>query len=136
VISSPATRFAGPVALALPLLVVCGCCCGGGGPKKDCLGQIEVDGRIYSPESGVSDEVEAQRNACNVYCLEADSYCEAVYGIWVTSAAGVAAGSPAKEDAMFVDSELLECITHTCADTCVADVNAGTLNGSVTCAGG
>jgi len=122
------------LAAALPaLLLTLGCCCGGGGASQTCLGKIEVDGKTYQPELGVDDEDQALHNACNTYCLEADPDCEAMYGIWVTSPAGIAAGSPSKKDAMYQDDALLDCITATCADQCVRDVQAGTLTGSVTC---
>ena len=93
--------------------------------SKDCTAEISAGGKTFAA-TGKSIE-EARRNACNKYCLETDPKCEAMYGIWLDSPAGRAAGSPHKMRALSEDKQLLDCVTITCADACLADVGSGKL---------
>lgn len=108
-------------------------CCGGGSSGEDCLGEVEYMGKTYSPESGVANRVEAQKTACNVYCLNADPGYDAMYGIWVSSPRGAAAGRPPKTKAIYQDQTLMDYVTITCANKCVSDVASGALEGKVVC---
>jgi len=114
----------------LALLVGSSLACGGL-DTQDCIGAVVHGGQTYQPESGVPDAVDAQRMACNQYCLLGDDEYEAMYGIWVSSPAGDA--SVSKKDAIYSDQRLLDYVTITCADRCVEAVAAGQMQGSVTC---
>ncbi len=111
-------------------------CCGGGSGGSGgqvCLGEVEYMGKTYSPQSGVADRNQAQKNACNEYCLNGDSQFDAMYRIWADSPAGNAAGRPPKSKAIYQSQELLDYVTVTCANKCVADINSGALKGKVVC---
>jgi len=112
--------------LAVPILA----CGGSGGPT--CLGWVQDDqGGRHSPQSGVSDRAEALRFACNGYCREADPGYDARYRIWVDSPQGDP--SVTKARAIYEDDGLLDYVTVTCANQCIADVNAGRRPGGVDC---
>ncbi|MFT4978502.1 MAG: hypothetical protein ACI8S6_004412 [Myxococcota bacterium] len=64
--------------LVLPGLICLAC---GGLPGPESIGSVVYGGQTYSPESGVEDPDQAQRLACNGYCLEADPEYEAMYRI-------------------------------------------------------
>lgn len=105
--------------------------CGGGG-SQECIGWVEdASGQRHSPQSGVSDPVDAQLFACNGYCLDADPMVDARYAIWLDSPKGKPGTS--KKDHMYEDPDFLEYVTVTCANDCVAQVAAGTLTGGVDC---
>ena len=114
--------------LCLVLLLMLACSGAGG---TECIGSVVYNGQTYQPESGVSDADTAQRLACNQYCLEADPEYEAMHAIWADSPRGEPGVS--KEEAIYKDDDLMNFVTHTCANRCVADVAAGRLEGSVTC---
>jgi hypothetical protein len=79
------------------------------------------------------DAAEAQGNACNKYCLEADPEFDARYRIWFDSPRGKAAGRPAKKESIYKDRSLLDYVTITCMKRCVAAVKAGELKGETEC---
>lgn len=112
------------LSLAVPILA-----CGGSGPA--CLGWIEDDqGGRHSPELGVSDRAQAQRNACNTYCVDADPEVDAMYRIWLDSPRG----NPnlKRWEGMYDDPAIAQ-VLERCAETCVADVGAGRRRGGVDC---
>jgi hypothetical protein len=97
----------------------------------ECIGTVVYQGQAHTPQGGVSDAVEAQRNACNMYCRDADPEYEAMYLIWLDSAEGDPGIS--KQEAIYESERLLSYVTDTCASRCVSDVASGALQGSVTC---
>ena len=116
---------ASSIVLIAPMLA----CGGGGGPT--CLGWVEDDqGARHSPESGVSDRAQAQRNACSLYCVEADSQADAMYQIWLSSPRG----NPnlKRWEGMYEDPSIRQYLEQ-CDQTCVNDVAAGRRRGGVDC---
>ncbi|MFT5687129.1 MAG: hypothetical protein ACI8RZ_008086 [Myxococcota bacterium] len=111
-------------------LLICSLACSGV-DTQECIGSVVTNGQTYQPQSGVSDPVAAQRMACNQYCLSGDPEYEAMYGIWTTSPSGDPGVS--REEAIYRDERLLDYVTGTCADRCVAAVAAGQMQGNVTC---
>jgi len=99
--------------------------------SSDCTGEITAGGKSYTAKAKSSGE--ATRLACNKYCLATDAKCEAMYGIWVDSPKGKAAGSPPKMRALSEDKQLLDCVTIECANRCIAEVAAGKLKAKVDC---
>lgn len=99
--------------------------------SKECVGEIMAGGKTYSSKAKTPED--AKRLACNKYCLETDSKCEAMYAIWVNSPKGKAAGSPPKMRALSEDKQLLDCITIECANKCLASAAAGKLQMQVNC---
>lgn len=91
--------------------------------KKSCTGTLGHQGKTFTGEA--KNEADAGRFACNKYCLEADPEVEARYAIWVRSPKGKAAGSPAKQKAIYEDKGLLDFVTVTCANKCLSDAKAG-----------
>ena len=116
----------GVLAAAMVFSLACG-----GAASMECVGRVVHGGQTYQPEGGVPDAAQAQKNACNVYCLEADAEYEAMYQIWRASPAGDP--SVSKKDALYKSDRLLDYVTVTCASRCVADIQAGRLEGGVTC---
>lgn len=112
--------------LAIPILA-----CGASGAT--CTGWVEDDqGVRHSPESGTGEgEAQAQRFACNTYCMEADAMVEARYAIWRDSPQGNP--SMSRHDALIQVDSLREYVIGTCADACVADVASGARRGGVDC---
>ncbi len=96
--------------------------CSSGSAKK-CTATITLDGRTFVGEDAA--EEKATRNACNKYCREADPGYEAMYGVWLDSPAGKAAGRPSKEEAIFKDKKLMDYVTVTCANECLAKIKDG-----------
>ena len=111
------------VALAMPILA-----CGGG---ATCLGWVEDDqGGRHSPELGVSERAQAQRNACSTYCVAADPQADAMYRIWLSSPRG----NPnlPRWEGMYEDPSIASYLEQ-CIDTCVADIASGSRRGGVDC---
>lgn len=102
--------------LALLLLFAVLIACSGSGKK--CTATLSYQGHPYTGAD--AKEEKAVSNACNKYCRDDDPEYEAMYGIWLDSAAGRAAGRPSKEEAIFKDKRLLDYVTITCANKCVA----------------
>ncbi len=115
----------GSFSLAVCVLVMLGvilaCSSGSSGPT--CTGSVVYQGKTYNGEAG--DAEKAKLFACHNYCVDADPGYEAMYGIWVTSPKGKAAGSPPKNKAIYEDKDLLDYVTTTCANKCVATMNPG-----------
>jgi len=105
--------------------------CGSSEAEDRCTGQVRYLDTTYDAKG--KDAEEAQRLACNKYCLYADPLFDAYYAIWLTSPKGAAAGYPPKTEAIYEDDDLMNNLIVTCANRCIADVAAGTLEGGVTC---
>lgn len=98
---------------------------------RKCTGEVTFGGQTFN---GQADNLEdAQKFACNKYCLEADADFDAHYRIWLDSARGRAAGRPEKKESIYKDKELLDYLTKDCASHCVDNVKAGRLKGSAKC---
>jgi hypothetical protein len=97
--------------------------CSSGSAKK-CTATLSYEGRTFVGIDSAEDK--ATHNACNKYCRDADPGYEAMYRIWLDSPAGRAAGRPSKEEAIYKDKRLLDYVTITCADKCVAWTKGGT----------
>src|SRR5437667_35168 len=80
--------------LSLLFLLAVVLACSSGSAKK-CTATLTLDGLTFVGEDAA--EEKATRNACNKYCREADPGYEAMYGVWLDSPAGKAAGRPSKE---------------------------------------
>ena len=104
--------------------------CSSGSAKK-CTATLTLDGRTFVGEDAAEDK--ATRNACNKYCREADPGYEAMYGVWLDSPAGKAAGRPSKEEAIFKDKKLMDYVTVTCANECLAKIKDGKVKVETKC---
>src|SRR5947209_19810351 len=123
-------KFGGVViAVALLLGALIGCRSSSSGPT--CTGEVTYEDKTYTGEAGNLED--AQRFACNKYCLEADPEFDAHYHIWLDSRSGKAAGSPTKKESIYKDKDLMDYLTKDCAMKCVAKVKEGTLKGQVKC---
>ena len=112
----------GGLFLSLLFLLAAVIACSSGSAKK-CTATLTLDGRTFVGEDAA--EEKATRNACNKYCREADPGYEAMYGVWLDSPAGKAAGRPSKEEAIFKDKRLMDYVTVTCANECLAKIKDG-----------
>lgn len=101
---------------ALLLLVAVLIACSRSGRK--CTATLTYQGSTYTGAD--AKEEKAVSNACNKYCRDADPEYDAMYRIWLDSPAGRRAGRPSKEEAIFKDNRLLDYVTITCANKCVA----------------
>ena len=108
--------------LSLLFLLAAVLACSSGSAKK-CTATLTLDGLTFVGEDAA--EEKATRNACNKYCREADPGYEAMYGVWVDSPAGKGAGRPSKEEAIFKDKKLMDYVTVTCANECLAKIKDG-----------
>lgn len=108
--------------MALLFLLAAVLACSSGSTKK-CTATLSYEGKTFVGEAVSTDD--ATRNACNKYCREADPGYEAMYGVWLDSPAGKAAGRPSKEEAIFKDKKLLDYVTVTCANECLARIKDG-----------
>ena len=119
---SPARINAG-LFLSLLLLIGAVLACSSGSSAKKCTATLTNDGKTFVGEGASTDD--ATRFACNKYCREADPGYEAMYGVWLHSPAGKAAGRPSKEEAIFKDKKLMDYVTVTCANQCLAKIKDG-----------
>ncbi len=104
--------------------------CSSGSAKK-CTATLTYEGKTFTGEDASEDK--ATRNACNKYCREADPGYEAMYGVWLDSSAGKAAGRPSKEEAIFKDKKLMDYVTVTCANECLAKIKDGKAKAETKC---
>src|SRR5258708_19929105 len=104
--------------LLLPLLFLFAAvlACSSGSSAKKCTATLTLDGRTFVGEDAA--EEKATRNACNKYCREADPGYEAMYGIWLDSPPGKAAGRPSKKEAFFKAKKFMHSETDPCANKC------------------
>ena len=105
--------------------------CSSGSSAKKCTATLNYDGKIFVGEGPSTDD--ATHFACNKYCREADPGYEAIYGAWVDSPAGKAAGRPSKEEAIFKDKKLMDYVTVTCANECLAKIKDGKARAETKC---
>ena len=105
--------------------------CSSGSSAKKCTATLTNDGKTFVGEGSSTDH--AKRFACNKYCREADPGYEAMYGVWLDSPAGKAAGRPSKEEAVFKDKKLMDYVTVTCANECLAKVKDGKAKAETKC---
>ena len=119
----------GPL-FATSLLILAFLACSSGSAKK-CTATLTYEGKTFTGEDTSEDK--ATRNACNKYCREADPGYEAMYGVWLDSPAGKAAGRPSKEEAIFKDKKLMDYVTVTCANECLAKIKDGKAKAETKC---
>lgn len=115
-------------AFVLLAAAVLGCSSSGG---RTCTAVLTRSGQTFTGSDKA--EKQAKQNACNKYCRDADPGYEARYGIWLDSPKGRAAGRPSKEEAIYKDKDLLDYVTITCANQCVAEADAGKYKMEVNC---
>ena len=127
---SPARINAG-LFLSLLLLIGAVLACSSGSSARKCTATLTNDGKTFVGEGASTDD--ATRFACNKYCREADPGYEAMYGVWLDSPAGNAAGRPSKEEAIFKDKKLMDYVTVTCANECLAKIKDGKAKASTKC---
>lgn len=125
------TRFSSSLLAVLLLLSVVIACRSSSSSEVKCTGEVNYEGKIFTGEGKTAEE--AQKFACNKYCLEADPEFEAHYGIWLESPQGQAAGRPPKKEAIYKDKGLMNYLTNDCATKCVGSVKEGKLKGTATC---
>ncbi len=116
--------------LALLLLLAAVLACSSGSAQK-CTATLSYEGRTFVGEDTSTEK--ATHNACNKYCREADPGYEAMYGVWLDSPAGKAAGRPSKEEAIFKDKKLMDYVTVTCANECLAKIKDGKAKAEAKC---
>ena len=117
-----------PLALLVLLAAVLAC---SSGSAQKCIATLSYEGRTFVGEDASTEK--ATRNACNKYCREADPGYEAMYGVWLDSPAGKAAGRPSKEEAIFKDKTLMDYVTVTCANECLAKIRDGKAKAETKC---
>ena len=126
------TKFSGSLVAGLLLLSVVIACRSSSSDSAGCTGQVTYEGKTFT--GGPAETAEnAQKFACNKYCLEADPEFDAHYGIWLESPKGEAAGRPPKKEAIYKDKDLMNYLTNDCAAKCVASVKEGKLKGGARC---
>jgi len=117
--------------LSLLLLLAAVLACSSGSSAKKCTATLTNDGKTFVGEGSSTDD--ATRFACNKYCREADPGYEAMYGVWLDSPAGKAAGRPSKEEAIYKDKKLMDYVTVTCANECLTKVKDGKAKAETKC---
>lgn len=130
----PQTKSLSPTgvsfSLSLLLLLTAILACSSGSAQK-CTATLSYESRTFVGEDTSTEK--ATRNACNKYCREADPGYEAMYGVWLDSPAGKAAGRPSKEEAIFKDKTLMDYVTVTCANECLAKIRDGKAKAETKC---
>lgn len=114
--------------LALFLLIALVLACNRSSDK--CTATLTYQGKTYT---GVGDKNKAVSFACNKYCLADDPEYDAMYGIWLSSPEGRAAGRVPKEEAIYKSKRLLDFVTITCAKRCVDWTKSGTAKAETKC---
>lgn len=99
--------------------------------KTPCTGEVVADGKSFSGKGKDADE--AQRNSCNLYCLEADSEVDARYRIWLDSPKSKEVKNPTKKEAMYRDKTFLDYVTVTCMNKCMSKLKDGSFKGAAKC---
>jgi hypothetical protein len=117
--------------LALLLLFAAVLACSPGSRTQKCTARLTYEGRTFVGEDTSTDK--ATQNACNKYCREVDPGYEAMYDVWLDSPAGRAAGRPSKEEAIFKDRKLMDYVTVTCANECLAKIKDGKARAEAKC---
>ena len=119
----PTPRSEAGLFFSLLLLIGAVIACSSGSSAKKCTATLTNDGKTFVGEGASTDD--ATRFACNKYCREADPGYDAMYGVWLDSPAGKAAGRPSKEEAIFKDKKLMDYVTVTCANECLTKIKDG-----------
>jgi hypothetical protein len=119
------------LAVVLMLSAIVACRSSSSDSKAPCIGSVVYEGQTFTGQAGEPEN--AQKFACNNYCLDADPEFDAHYRIWLDSRSGEAAGRPTKKESIYKDQELMDYLTKTCAMKCVASVKEGKLMGEVKC---
>ncbi len=117
--------------ISLLLLIGAVIACSSGSSAEKCTATLTNEGKTFVGEGASTDE--ATRFACNKYCREADPGYEAMYGVWLDSPAGKAAGRPSKQEAIFKDKKLMDYVTVTCANECLAKIKDGKAKAETKC---
>ncbi|HMS40021.1 MAG TPA: hypothetical protein PKE69_07345 [Pyrinomonadaceae bacterium] len=99
--------------------------------KTPCTGEVIADGKTFSGKGKDADE--AQRNSCNLYCLEADQEVDARYRIWLDSPKSKEVKNPTKKEYMYHDKSFLDFVTVTCMNKCLAKLKDGSFKGQAKC---
>ncbi len=120
-------QFVLPVVGLILLGVILAC----SSSKMNCTGEVTYQGKTFSGKG--KDAEEAQRNGCNLYCLEADEEVEARYQIWLDSPKGKASPNTSKKDLMYKDASFLDFVTKTCMNKCLSKIKDGSLKGQTRC---
>ena len=128
--SKPSRIIAG-LLFSLLLLIGAVLACSSGSSAKKCTATLTNDGKTFVGEGASTDD--ATHFACNKYCREADPGYEAMYRVWLDSPEGKAAGRPSKEEAIFKDKKLMDYVTVTCANECLAKVKDGKAKAETKC---
>ena len=124
-VKAGASVFAGLLLLSVIIA------CRSSSSSASCTGEVTYEGQTFTGQAGNLED--AQKFACNKYCLEADAEFDAHYHIWLDSPRGQAAGRPSKKDSIYKDKDLLDYLTVDCATKCVARVKDGKLKGQAKC---
>ena len=119
------------LASMLVLSAILACRSSSSDSKAPCIGSVVYEGKTFTGQAGNAED--AQKFACNNYCLDADPEFDAHYGIWLDSPKGAAAGRPSKKESIYKDQALMDYLTKDCAMKCVASVKQGKLKGEVKC---
>lgn len=119
------------LAVVLLLSAIIACRSSTSDSKAPCLGSVVYEGQTFTGQAGTVED--AQRFACNNYCLDADPEFDARYRIWLDSRSGEAAGRPTKKESIYKDQGLMDYLTKDCALKCVVSVKEGELKGSAKC---
>ena len=69
--------------------------CRSSSSSANCTGEVTYEDQTFTGQAGNLED--AQKFACNKYCLEADAEFDAHYRIWLDSPKGQAAGRPSKK---------------------------------------
>ena len=117
------SRIDAGLLFSLSLLLGAVLACSSGSSAKKCTATLTNESKTFVGEGTSTDD--ATRFACNKYCREADPGYEAMYGVWLDSPAGKAAGRPSKEEAIFKDKKLMDYVTVTCANECLTKIKDG-----------
>src|SRR6266849_7332396 len=129
--SSSNLRIDAGLFISLLLLIGAVIACSSGSSAEKCTATLTNEGKTFVGEGASTDE--ATRFACNKYCREADPGYEAMYGVWLDSPAGKAAGRPSKQEAIFKDKKLMDYVTVTCANECLAKIKDGKAKAETKC---
>ena len=111
--------------------IACVCTGSGGEEAGMCTATYTLDGQSYTGRDE-SDLAQAERNACNLYCVENDPDFLAMYQIYL-DANGLSSSDLSAQDSLFEDEALLDQVTLVCAPQCVADAQAGIGTMDVSC---
>lgn len=123
------SRFSTPLVAMVLMLGVVLACRSSSGPT--CSGEVTYEGKTFTGQAGNVED--AQRFACNNYCLDADPEFDAHYRIWLDSSKGEAAGRPSKKESIYKDKDLMDYLTVECSLKCVAKVKDGRMKGQSKC---